>query len=103
MFYVCRGNIPHKRHTQFRQKDGSLYHEELMGIHGFTGNKSLLYHIHPPTAVARVERGCDVDGTYASQGPLRHRLLRTASVAEGSNAVEGRVPLMGNQDVRISI
>ena len=29
MFYVSRGNVPPKRHTQHRQPDGSLYAEEL--------------------------------------------------------------------------
>ena len=51
-----------------------------MGIHGFSGNKSLLYHLRPPTAVQRIEprlRGQDELG--ADQGPLRHRLLRTAT------------------------
>lgn len=103
MFYFTLGKIPHKRHTQFRTADGALYHEELMGIQGFSGNKSLLYHLRPPTAVARVERGCEVDGAYAPHGPVRHRLLRTANIHEGGDAVQARVPLMGNQDVRISI
>ena len=53
-YYYTLGTIPHKRHTQFRQPDGSLYHEELMGIHGFVGNKSLLYHLRPPTEVQQV-------------------------------------------------
>lgn len=103
MYYFTLGQIPHKRHTQFRQPDGSLYHEELMGIHGFTGNKSLLYHLHPPTAIERIERGQEVKDCYAEQGPVRHRLLRTANVPPGGDAVEGRVPLMGNNDVRISV
>ena len=34
-YYLRRGDVPHKRHTQFRRPDGSLYHEEVMGIHGF--------------------------------------------------------------------
>ena len=34
-FYQQRGDISRKRHTQFRQPDGSLYHEELMGEKGF--------------------------------------------------------------------
>ncbi len=50
-YYYKLGQIPHKRHTQFRQPDGSLYHEELMGIRGFVGDKSLLYHLRPPTDV----------------------------------------------------
>jgi len=103
MFYVKLGHVPHKRHTQFRQPDGSLYHEELMGIHGFTGNKSLLYHLRPPTAVRRVEPGRPADQEYAPAGPLRHRLLRTSGLQEGGDAVDGRLPLMGNQDVRVSI
>ena len=35
MFYVRRGEVPPKRHTQFRQPDGSLYAEELFGVEGF--------------------------------------------------------------------
>ncbi len=102
-FYYKLGNVPHKRHTQFRRPDGSLFHEELMGIHGFTGDKSLLYHLHPPTAVQRIEHGCPVEIPFAPTGPLRHRLLRTADIACGGDAVQGRVPLMGNDDVTISI
>jgi homogentisate 1,2-dioxygenase len=103
MFYYRSGHIPHKRHTQFRQPDGVLYHEELMGIHGFTGNKSLLYHVRPPTAVLRVEQGCDADASFAAQGALRHRLLRTTHIQEGGDAIQARVTLMGNPDVRLSI
>jgi len=103
MFYATLGQVPHKRHTQFRRPDGSLYHEELMGLHGFTGNKSLLYHLRPPTAVSRVETGRASDPAYATPGPLRHRLLRTAGLPEGGDAVDGRLPLMGNQDLRVSV
>jgi len=103
MFYATLGQVPHKRHTQFRRPDGSLYHEELMGLHGFTGNKSLLYHLRPPTAVSRVETGRASDPAYATPGPLRHRLLRTSGLPEGGDAVDGRLPLMGNQDLRVSV
>src|SRR5262245_61507820 len=103
MFYFKLGQIPHTRHTQFRADDGTLRHEELMGIHGFTGNKSLLYHVRPPTEVVRVEEGGTTDLCYADAGPLKHRLLRTKALTEGGDAVSGRVPLMGNSDVRISV
>jgi homogentisate 1,2-dioxygenase len=102
-YYYRLGSIPHKRHTQFRQPDGSLYHEELMGLRGFTGSKSLLYHLRPPTAVERIAPGCKVETPLASAGPLRHRLLRTANLAPGGDAVQGRVPLMVNDDVVISV
>ena len=45
MFYVARGSVPHKRHTQHRARDKSLYAEELFGVEGFTGRSSLLYHL----------------------------------------------------------
>jgi homogentisate 1,2-dioxygenase len=49
MFHVSRGQVPPRRHTQFRQSDGSLYAEELFGVEGFSGRASLLYHHAPPT------------------------------------------------------
>ena len=36
-FYHKLGDIPHKRHTQFRKPNGGLYREELMGLEGFSG------------------------------------------------------------------
>ncbi len=55
MFYVARGNIPPKRHTQHRAPDGALYAEELFGVEGFTGRSSLLYHVTPPTRTHQIE------------------------------------------------
>ena len=55
MFYVARGSVPHKRHTQHRAPDGSLYAEELFGVEGFTGRSSLLYHVTPPTRTHQIE------------------------------------------------
>ncbi len=91
-YYYKLGEIPHKRHTQFRQPDGSLYHEEAMGIHGFAGIQSILYHLRAPTQVCRVEVENRVDIPYEEPGPLRPRHLWAADIAEGSDAVQGRVP-----------
>jgi homogentisate 1,2-dioxygenase len=102
-YYHTLGTIPHKRHTQFRQADGSLYHEEVMGIHGFAGIQSLLYHVHPPTRVERAELVKQVCVEYEPPGPLRHRLFKAGPVAKGGDAVEGRIPLMGNGDVVLSV
>jgi len=102
-FYYTLGEIPHKRHTQFRKPDGSLYHEELMGIHGFSGAQSLLYHVHPPTAVAKAEVVRNVEVPYEDQEHLRHRHFLSADSQEGGDAVDGRVPVMGNQDVVLSV
>lgn len=98
-YYYKLGEIPHKRHVQFRQSDGSLYHEELMGIHGFSGIQSILYHIHPPTRVAKVELVEKVAIEYEEQEHLRHRHFRSAEIAKPGDAISSRVPMMGNSDV----
>ena len=41
MRYVQMGQVPPKRHTQFRD-DGRLLVEEVMGYEGFSGNESIL-------------------------------------------------------------
>lgn len=81
-FYVSRGEIPHKRHTQFRRPDGELYKEEVFGTKGFSGIESILYHVHAPTAVKSVE-GFQVEQLEPEEpGPLRHRHFRTMQLAE---------------------
>ncbi|MGH2414492.1 MAG: homogentisate 1,2-dioxygenase, partial [Microcystaceae cyanobacterium] len=102
-YYYKLGSIPHKRHTQFRQPDGSLYYEELMGIHGFSGIQSLLYHLRPPTQIQKILLERTVDIAYEEQGPLRHRHLRTAAINEGGDAIAARIPLMANGDLCISV
>ena len=61
-FYHKLGIFPQKRHTQFRQADGSLYSEQLVGTLGFSGVSSLLYHKNPPTRIERI--GVPVDYSY---------------------------------------
>ena len=53
-FYRCIGDVPLKRHTQFRDPDGRLYAEELMGEEGFFSDSSLLYHREIPSALVDV-------------------------------------------------
>ncbi len=98
-YYYKLGALPHKRHVQFHQADGSLYHEEVMGIHGFDGIQSILYHIHPPTRVSEVEMLRDTRIEYEEQEHLRHRHFRAAGIHKKGDAIESRVPLMGNGDV----
>ena len=50
-FYHKLGQIPHKRHTQFRKPNGELYREELMGLEGFSSIQSILYHNFIPPRV----------------------------------------------------
>jgi homogentisate 1,2-dioxygenase len=102
-YYYRLGTVPHKRHTQFRQPDGSLYHEELMGIHGFVGVQSLLYHLHPPTQVDKIVLKQTIALEFEEPGALRHRHLQTSKVSRGGDAIAARVPLLANADVCISV
>ena len=56
MRYARLGEIPPKRHVQVRRNgDGSpLLTEEVMGYEGFSGNESILYHLHSPCRLDEV-------------------------------------------------
>ena len=103
MFYLSRGNVPHKRHTQHRAPDGSLYAEELFGMEGFTGRSSLLYHLVPPTRTHRIEPVRDLMYEAVDDGVHRHRLVKTGAMSLGGNVVDGRVPLFFNSDVLMGV
>jgi homogentisate 1,2-dioxygenase len=101
--YQSLGQVPPKRHTQFRKPDGSLYSEELFGEEGFSGVYSLLYHQYPPTRVTRIARhGADCREEW-QQETHRHHHLKTAGVAPGGDAIEARRLLMYNADCTIAV
>jgi homogentisate 1,2-dioxygenase len=103
MFYLSLGNVPHKRHTQHRAPDGSLYAEELFGVEGFTGRSSLLYHLVPPTRTHKVEAVRRVKLDEADDDAHRHRLINTKELAPKGDAISGRVPLFFNADVVMGV
>src|SRR5216684_718291 len=53
-FYQRLGDVPRKRHIQFRE-NGTLLTEEVMGLEGFTGNESILYHLQSPCRVMKLD------------------------------------------------
>jgi len=101
--YRVGGEIPPKRHTQFRRPDGRLYHEELMGAEGFSSDSALLYHAEIPSA-AVASRAWELAGAvHGAQPPARPRHLRLHLLGgDGADAVTGRQLVLGNADVRIS-
>lgn len=103
-YYRSVGDIPRKRHTQFRRPDGGLYAEELMGQEGFSSESALLYHRYLPTAVTSIEVGDDSAGELVPNHPLTPRHVRAHKIPVGpaDNAVTGRKLMFGNADVRIS-
>jgi homogentisate 1,2-dioxygenase len=101
--YHRLGEVPPKRHTQFRKPDGGLFAEEVFGTEGFSGTYSILYHHElPPRARAIEARG--VSRPEAIDEPVqRHHHLKTGGIPAGGDAVSGRHALFFNQDVTFSV
>jgi homogentisate 1,2-dioxygenase len=101
--YHALGQLPRKRHQVFRKPGGALYAEELMGNMGFVGPSSLLYHVHPPTAVRDLRAVKSLAVKTAAEAPIRHRHFRTHQIGGSASPVADRVPLLVNSDVRLAI
>ncbi|WP_436699461.1 homogentisate 1,2-dioxygenase [Nocardioides sp. BYT-33-1] len=101
-YYRQVGEVPQKRHTQFRDADGRLYYEELMGEEGFSSDSSLLYHRGVPSAITSAETWELPDQTRVPNHPLTTRHLRLHDLTTGTDAVTDRRLVLGNADVRIS-
>ena len=100
-FYQTRGEIPTKRHTQFRDDTGNLYWEELISREGFSHMYSNVYHVHPPTSVEAVGELKKYNLKAVDQ-THRHHHIRTANVESNGDAISSRIPLFFNSDVVIS-
>jgi len=104
MYYHRLGNIPHKRHTQFRQPDGSLYKEELVSSEGFSGIYSNLYHINPPTRIKMLKDPVKYGPQIVEKYSLSQTHLNTSKVeTTGDDYLEARKVLLTNNDCSISI
>jgi homogentisate 1,2-dioxygenase len=101
-FYQRLGEVPRKRHVQFRD-NGTLLTEEVMGLEGFSGNESILYHLTSP---CRVEKLGDFEQIERKEWvPDEHKPLhlKTWDVDAGGDALSARQLLMWNDDVEISL
>ncbi|GAA1116740.1 homogentisate 1,2-dioxygenase [Kribbella jejuensis] len=104
-FYRQVGEVPPKRHTQFRKPDGGLYYEELMGEEGFSSDSSLLYHAGVPSAIVDSQVWDLPDLSTVPNHPLTPRHLKLHDLftdTSKANPVEDRRLVLGNGDVRIS-
>ncbi len=102
-YYRRVGEIPPKRHTQFRAPDGQLYAEELMGTEGFSASSSLLYHRRPPTALVAADAVPEKDPGLGPNEPLLPRHLRTGTLSAGGDLVADRTLLLANASVRLLV
>ena len=102
--YQRLGDVPRKRHIQFRD-NGTLLNEEVFGLEGFSGNESILYHLQSPCPDPRARRRSS--RSSATSGCPRHTrtgtCAPTTTTPEGGDAISARRLLMWNEDVEISI
>ena len=103
MIYHSLGDTPRKRHTQFRQPDGKLYHEHLMGSRGFSGPASLLYHLRPPTSIVMTRLLKRLQWQEEEHPMLRMRHFRLTDVPPSSGSTLARTPILYNRDVALSL
>lgn len=99
--YYTLGKIPHKRHTQFRKPDGSLYSEQLFSTEGFSDAYSLLYHCHPPTQIIKTEPQVDVSPRIAEEKMLQHRSFEGFNIKPVADFLQSRIPVLVNNDCHI--
>lgn len=102
-FYHKLGDIPHKRHTVFRQPNGNLYHEQLFGTIGFDGMSSLLYHIQPPTVVKEILGETNVAPEVALERNMTMRSLKGFEVTPKDDYIASRTPVLVNSDCYIEL
>src|SRR3954467_7848950 len=102
-YYHSLGSIPHKRHTQFRKPDGSLYSEQLFSTEGFSNDYSLLYHTHPPTQIIRTDEPVNVAPVVAEEKMLRHRSFEGFKIHPEKDYLQSRKPVLVNNDCHISL
>jgi homogentisate 1,2-dioxygenase len=100
-YYHSLGQIPHKRHTQFRKPDGKLYSEQLFSTEGFSNDYSLLYHVHPPTQIIKTEKPVDVSPKIAEEKMLKHRSFEGFNVKPQKDYLDSRIPVLVNNDLHI--
>jgi homogentisate 1,2-dioxygenase len=100
-YYHTLGQIPHKRHTQFRRPDGKLYSEQLFSTEGFSNDYSLMYHVHPPTQIIKTEKPVDVSPKIAEEKMLKHRSFEGFNIKPEKDYLDSRIPVLVNNDLHI--
>jgi homogentisate 1,2-dioxygenase len=108
MRYLQLGDVPAKRHVQFREPSegngsGRLLVEEVLGFEGFSGNESILYHLWSPCRIKEVGAFQPIVREEWVPETHVHRLTDTNAVAPGGDWLHGRRLLQFNGDIEVSI
>jgi homogentisate 1,2-dioxygenase len=102
MRYHRLGELPPKRHVQFRD-NGRLLVEEVMGFEGFSGNESILYHLQSPCRISEAGEHRPIEHREWVPDAHVHRHLVTGEIASEGDPISGRRCLMWNGDLEVSI
>lgn len=102
-FYHKMGEIPHKRHIQFRKPNGELYYEQLFGTVGFDGMYSNSYHIYRPTMVKEILRQYSVAPKIVKPNNMQSYRLYGFDVTPEEDYLESRKIVLTNSDCHITL
>lgn len=102
--YHTLGIIPEKRHVVARRSNGSLYQEELVGTQGFSGMSSLVYHLYPPTPVAKQkDKAFDMRPEIAVENGLDAMSFQGFQLAPEKDFIKSRKVLFVNSSLQIGL
>ena len=99
--YHKLGEIPRKRHTQFRKPNGDLYYEQLFGTVGFDGMSTNSYHEQRPTQVKEIRKQYSVAPKIAKANNIQSYKLRGFEIAPQDDYLESRKIVLTNSDCHI--
>jgi homogentisate 1,2-dioxygenase len=98
--YLRLGEVPPKRHTQMWRED-RLLKAQVMGMEGFAGNYSILYHLQTPCRVMALGGFEPIAKVEWVPDQHQHMLFSTMELPARGDAISGRQLLMWNNDVEI--
>jgi len=101
--YQRQGLIPSKRHTVFRNNNSELFHEELVGTEGFSGDSSLVYHTYPPTMVKELGKPHWVRPEAAIEDNLKALSFGGYDVEPENDYLQSRKVFFFNDDLQVGI
>ena len=101
--YHKLGDIPSKRHTVFKNKNGDFYYEELFGTIGFDGMSSLMYHTQRPTQVKEILKTYSISPKAAIENNLKSMMLVGFNIENESDFLKSRKVILFNNNCQISL
>jgi homogentisate 1,2-dioxygenase len=101
----AHGELPRKHHIALRDAEGRLRYEECFTRDGFDGPYTIMYHLRRPHThhLEAADHGFGLPRPAAPRPMAKRHFQAPALPPRGGPAVDGRVPLLFNEDVVLSI